>query len=213
MAGVGNGDGAVTSAVTRGFESSGAPHDKHNRAVSGTLFPQEAHLSIGFLPFARSPPCESADKNNIALYACRQPPPPRGARHKSESRNPLDVARASRPLSRERPARAKCAGRMPTPQRAGRPRYRVSPPVSRKGQSLSFLCRALPARLQLKDHFGILSAGRAPLVLSQFKRSAAVLAALCRLEAGATPEYRAARPNEYNHATMLEWIFCSETNL
>ena len=33
------------------------------------------------------------------------------------------VPRASRPLSRERPARANGAGRMPTPQRAGRPRY------------------------------------------------------------------------------------------
>jgi hypothetical protein len=55
LAGVGDGDGAVTSAVTRGFESSGAPHDKHNRAVSGTLFPQEAHLAIGSLPFALSP--------------------------------------------------------------------------------------------------------------------------------------------------------------
>jgi hypothetical protein len=34
-----------------------------------------------------------------------------------------DVARTSRPLSRERPARANSEGRMPSPQRAGRPRY------------------------------------------------------------------------------------------
>src|SRR5208283_5756260 len=33
------------------------------------------------------------------------------------------IARASCPLSRERPAPALCAGRMPSPQRAGRPRY------------------------------------------------------------------------------------------
>ena len=36
------------------------------------------------------------------------------------------VARASCPLSRERPAPARGAGRMPTPQRAGRPRYEDS---------------------------------------------------------------------------------------
>ena len=35
------------------------------------------------------------------------------------------VARASRPLWRERPALADGAGRMPTPQRAGRPRYNI----------------------------------------------------------------------------------------
>ena len=36
------------------------------------------------------------------------------------------VARPSCPLSRERPAPAQRAGRMPTPQRAGRPRYENS---------------------------------------------------------------------------------------